>query len=211
MRIMASIENCNNGDEHRLPRLLSLSKHKKDGFIDDPFLFDDEIGVFSHLNAFDDDCGKIKHTSPFTTPSLSSFDDKKDSNLLFVHNDDSNIFDNCSDKIEISDFFLPESKLEPDMIHTVQIQHHTRNDKTVGNKRALPRSNKTASAAKKSSIPKLKKQKTNEIAKSQCTKTKDDVKRTDTQKRRCVKSTSCYKGVTHHCRTGRWESHICKF
>jgi len=31
------------------------------------------------------------------------------------------------------------------------------------------------------------------------------------KKRRCVKSTSCFRGVTHHCRTGRWESHVCTF
>ena len=31
----------------------------------------------------------------------------------------------------------------------------------------------------------------------------------DKKPRRCVKSTSCFRGVTHHCRTGRWESHIC--
>ena len=39
--------------------------------------------------------------------------------------------------------------------------------------------------------------------------TKTDTKTDATVKRRrCVKSTSCFRGVTHHCRTGRWESHI---
>lgn len=39
---------------------------------------------------------------------------------------------------------------------------------------------------------------------------KDDSKKRRNVERRVARSTSRFRGVTHHCRTGRWEAHLWK-
>ena len=191
-------------DEHMLPRLLNLNKHNKDTYIDNAFLVDDEIGLLGDLH-FDNDNQNIGYESPLI--GHHSLYEKKD--FLFVHNDNMSIFDNSS-KINVSDFLLSDTKTGGEYkICQKPLANSVPNYKNPELQRPstfLDIKGKTVAQKP----PPNKKQKTKNNVKTQ-DKSKDCAKKPEHQKRRCVKSTSCYRGVTHHCRTGRWESHICTY